>query len=185
MNRTVLLIMLVALIGAGAGFLIGQRVQGPSPWRTAPGADVPAPMRELPPLRLPQVDGTPRSLAEFRGRPLLINYWATWCPPCIKEMPVLDAFATEQGAKGVAVVGIALDEPDAVRQFLQRVPVAYPNLIEAPGAGDSSVALGNSRNVLPFSVLADAQGRVLAVRAGSFDAAQLRRWVADNEAASD
>ncbi len=180
MNRTVLLIVLVALIGAGAGFLIGQRTHGPSPWRTAPGAQTPPTMRELPPLRLPQVDGAQRSLAEFRGRPLLINYWATWCPPCIKEMPVLDAFATEQGAQGVAVVGIALDERDAVQQFLQRVPVAYPNLIEAPGAGDSSVALGNSRNVLPFSVLADAQGQVLAVRAGSFDAAELRRWVAEH-----
>ncbi len=183
MNRTLVLIVLVALVGAGAGFLIGQRVQQPSPWRTLPAADLPAPLRELPPLRLPQVDGTQRSLAEFRGRPLLINYWATWCPPCIKEMPVLDAFAIEQGAISVAVVGIALDTPAAVQEFLQRVPVGYPNLIEAPRAGDSSVALGNSRNVLPFSVLADAQGRVVAVRAGSFDAAELRRWIGEHAAA--
>lgn len=178
MSRTVLAIALVALIGAGAGFLIGQRVHGPSPWQAIPGA--PAPLRELPPLRLPQIEGPERSLAEFRGRPLLINYWATWCPPCIKEMPILDAFADEQGAMGVAVLGIALDSPDAVREFLQRVAVGYPNLIEAPGNNDSSVALGNSRNVLPFSVLADADGAVLAVRAGSFDAAELRRWVGEH-----
>jgi thiol-disulfide isomerase/thioredoxin len=174
MNRQVLAIVAVAVVASAAGWWIGQRLRPAHPATQAPAIEV---ATELPDLSLPTVDGTPRRLAEWRGRPLLINYWATWCPPCVAEMPVLDAFAAEQGANGIAVVGIALDEPGAVRGFLERVPVDYPNLIEEPGPQDSSMRLGNRRAVLPFTVLADAEGRVLATHAGSLDEAGLRRFV--------
>ena len=177
MNRTAILVVLVAVIGAGAGWLIGQQVKRP-PLPAAPAARPAVPVETvLPDLALPQVGGGERRLAEFRGRPVLINWWATWCPPCIEEMPLLDAFAQRQGERGIAVVGIALDDPAKVADFLQRVPVAYPNLVEAPGPGDSSARLGNTRSVLPFSVLADAEGRVLATHMGAFDEESLQRWV--------
>lgn len=185
MNRTTLLIVLVALVGAVAGLLIGQRMLPPRvvpvatmPAPTAPApAQVPAAASELPPIELPQIDGRKRALTEWRGRPLLINYWATWCPPCLREMPLLDDFAARQGDRGVAVVGIAIDDPAAVREFLERVPVGYPTLLEAPGPEDSSMRLGNNQSVLPFSVLADAQGRILATHAGSFEDDTLKAWL--------
>jgi thiol-disulfide isomerase/thioredoxin len=114
--------------------------------------------------------------ADWRGRPLLVNFWASWCGPRVAEMPLLDAFAAEQGDSGVQVVGIALDEPSAVHDFLQRVPVRYPILLDAPAAGDSSVLLGNTRGVLPYSVLIDARGIVRRRKLGEFDAAELRDW---------
>jgi thiol-disulfide isomerase/thioredoxin len=177
MNRTAILVVLVAVVGAGAGWLIGTRVKRPA-LPPAPAERPSVPVESvLPDLRLPQSGGGTRSLAEFRGRPVLVNWWATWCPPCVKEMPLLDAFAKRQGERGIAVVGIALDDPAKVAEFLQRVPVAYPNLLEAPGPGDSSMRLGNTRAVLPYSVLADAEGRVVATHMGSFDEAELQRWV--------
>jgi thiol-disulfide isomerase/thioredoxin len=177
MNRQVLAIVAVAVVASAAGWWIGRHLRAPhGPVATAAAPAVET-LTSVPDLSLPTVDGTVRRLGEWRGRPVLINYWATWCPPCVAEMPVLDAFAAEQGDAGVAVVGIALDEPGAVRGFLQRVPVAYPNLIEEPGPQDSSMQLGNRRAVLPYSVLADADGRVLATHAGSLDEAGLRRFV--------
>ena len=122
-------------------------------------------------------DGKARSLPE-PGRPVLINYWASWCGPCRQEMPLLSAFAAEQAGNGIQVVGIALEERDPAQAFLATVPVGFATAWEAPTPRDSSVALGNKFGVLPFSVLVDGQGRLRARRIGAFtDAADLRAWV--------
>jgi thiol-disulfide isomerase/thioredoxin len=134
----------------------------------------------LPPLRLPDLAGRPVAVPEaWAGRPLLINVWASWCGPCIEEMPELQRFSAQQGATGVQVVGIALDEPEAVRAFLARVPVQYPILIDAPGPADAGVRLGNRRGVLPYSVLVGADGRLLKQRIGPFVAGELNAFAAD------
>src|SRR3546814_11000761 len=108
----------------------------------------------------------------------MINYWASWCGPCIHEMPILDAFARAQGADGVQVLGVALDNEASVREFLAKLPVSYRIALEIPSGDDSSVRLGNGQNVLPFSVLIDAQGRVQAQKAGSFSHKALAQWTA-------
>ena len=97
-----------------------------------------------------------------------MNLWASWCGPCIEEMPELDRFAREQGEAGVQVLGIALDDADAVRGFLQRVPVDYAIALDAPGPADAGVRLGNPRGVLPYTVLIDADGRLVRHRIGPF-----------------
>lgn len=128
-------------------------------------------------LAMRQPDGTlaERVLAAD-GRPRLLNYWASWCGPCIEEMPLLDAWAAEQGPNGVEVIGIALDEREAVDAFLQRVPVGYAIAIEASGPRDSSVRLGNTRGVLPFTVMIDADGRVMERHVGIVTPTLLQRW---------
>src|SRR3546814_9584857 len=78
----------------------------------------------------------------------MINYWASWCGPCIHEMPILDAFARAQGADGVQVLGVALDNEASVREFLAKLPVSYRIALEIPSGDDSSVRLGNGQNVL-------------------------------------
>ena len=131
----------------------------------------------LPAIALPTLDGETRHLADLAaGRPLLVNFWASWCRPCLEEMPALDAFARRQGANGVQVVGIALDEADAVRSFLDARPVGYAVLVDSPGPADSSVRLGNARGVLPYSVLVGVDGRILKQWAGPLEPADLDGW---------
>lgn len=116
----------------------------------------------VPDLILADRRGRPTRLASYlAGRPTLINFWASWCGPCIQEMPALDAFAARQGGSGMQVIGIALDSADAVDAFLTAHPVRYPVLLDTPGPKDASVRLGDVRGVLPYSVLVDRRGRVL------------------------
>lgn len=114
-------------------------------------------------------------MAAFLGRPLLLNFWGTWCPPCVREMPLLDSFQRRQGSRGWQVVGLAVDAPAPVREFLRSRPSAF-----AIGmAGFEGMALirslGNDGGALPFSALFDADGRLRGTHLGEFDAAALER----------
>lgn len=111
----------------------------------------------------------------YAGRPLLINVWATWCGPCLKEMPELQHFA-EQAGNRVQLVGIALDDVDAVRAFLKQTPVSYPILLDTPGPADAGVRLGNPKGVLPYSILVSADGRLLKQRIGPFADGEIAGW---------
>ena len=130
-------------------------------------------------FHLPDARGRPFALPT-PGRAVLINYWASWCGPCLQEMPVLRDFARRNGANGPQVVGIALEDPRTSRAWLAEHPAAYPMLVEIPSATDSSVTLGNAKGLLPYSVLVGPDGRVQATRTGPFrDLAELQAWVAD------
>ncbi|MFT3763817.1 MAG: TlpA disulfide reductase family protein [Pseudoxanthomonas sp.] len=133
-----------------------------------------------PTLALTDVDGKAHALSEWAGRPLLLNYWATWCGPCLKELPELQAFSRAQPADGVRVVGVALDEPEAIGAWLGKSPAAYPILVEVVEAGEpgSSARFGNAHGVLPYSVLIDAHGRVLKTKAGPLTRQELQAWTA-------
>ena len=115
--------------------------------------------------------------AAWNGKPTLVNLWATWCAPCLKEMPELQAFADEQGANGIQVAGIALDDAAAVAAFLRDHAIGYPSLVDAPGPADAGVRLGNPAGVLPYSLLVSADGRILKTRIGPFaDKADIAAW---------
>lgn len=189
-------VIAVAVAAGALGLLAGQLVSGGG-WfaRTELGQrmlqaemklQAPKPPADLavaergqpiPALRLPDLAGRPVELPKaYAGRPLLINLWASWCGPCIKEMPELDRYARSQGADGVQVIGIALDNAQDVGAFLQRVPVSYPILLDAPGPRDAGVQLGNPKGVLPYSVLVGADGRLGKQRIGPFADGELDGW---------
>ena len=169
-------LLLVALLAGFAGMKLGQRAMLPPEQEAPRGLEVAREGDLAPSIELPDLDGRPRALAEWQGQPVLVNFWASWCGPCIEEMPLLDEFARDQGADGVQVLGIALDDLDAVQAFLAQVPVAYTILMDQAGPADSSVQLGNSRGVLPYSVLLDAEGRVQREKLGVFTRSELQGW---------
>ncbi len=192
-------ILLVAVAAGTLGVLAGLWSNGPGPLlrsevgqralQTVMDASAPAPPAGLavarrgeaiPALQLPGLDGARvRVPADYSGRPMVINLWASWCGPCIEEMPELDRFAASQGGNGTQVVGIALDDVAAVRAFLQRIPVRYPILLDQAGPGDAGVQLGNAKGVLPYTVLVSADGRLLKQKIGPFAHGEIDDWVAN------
>ncbi len=142
-----------------------------------PGVKPAKPGEAMPPVSLPDLQGRIHVLpGAYAGRPLLINVWASWCGPCIEEMPELDRYARSQAMDGVQVIGLALDTPEGVRGFLARVPVSYPVLVETPGPADASVWLGNRKGVLPYSVLVGADGRIVKQKVGPFESGEIGSW---------
>ena len=175
-GRTTAAIVACALIGAGAGFFVGSRVLATRPGPERPGVEIATVGSALPAVSLPDLGGKRRDLDEWRGRPVLLNFWATWCEPCVREMPMLQAAADDRAARA-AVIGIAQDDPDAVRAFVERLSVRYPILLDLPASG-LSLKLGDRRGVLPYTVLVDASGTIRATRAGTFpDRAALDTWL--------
>lgn len=116
------------------------------------------------------------SMASFKGKPLLLNFWATWCPPCIAELPLLNTFYRENVAKGWQVMGIAVDQPSAVRAFMEKLPLDFPVAMAGLGGTELSRALGNLGGGLPFTVLFAADGRILHRKIGQLTPENLRQW---------
>lgn len=126
-------------------------------------------------LSLPDADGRIQALEQWRGKILVVNYWATWCPPCREEMPGFSRLQDKLGGKGVQFVGISIDTAAKVSEFQKQTPVNYPLLIGDAGAIDVSVALGNSQQALPFTAVIDRQGKVSSIKLGRFPEADLDR----------
>ena len=116
------------------------------------------------------------AMQSFRGRPLVVNFWATWCPPCVEEMPLLDGFFRENSKKQWQVVGLAIDQPSAVRSFLQKTPVTFPIGLAGLGGTELAKSLGNTTGGLPFTVVLTEKGAVLQRRMGRVVAADLVQW---------
>ncbi|MEO6030495.1 MAG: TlpA disulfide reductase family protein [Burkholderiaceae bacterium] len=125
-----------------------------------------------------QPDGQTLRLADLRGRPLLLNFWATWCPPCVHEMPLLDRFHRDQQANEWQVAGLAIDNKDAVRQFLVAHPVAYPIGLAGFAGAELARTLGNIGGGLPFTVIFDRSGALAEHKLGLVKPADLTEWVA-------
>ncbi len=157
----------VALAAAGAGAALGlRRFRLDEPTE-------PAGFWER---TFPAPDGASLSLAALRGRPLLINFWATWCPPCIEELPLLSGFYNENKANGWQLLGLAVDRPEPVARFLAKSPVSFPVGLAGMEGVELTRQLGNAAGGLPFSVLFDAQGRVHDRKLGQLHASDLARW---------
>lgn len=119
----------------------------------------------------------PLTMRSFKGRPLVLNFWATWCPPCIEELPLLDAFYRQNSVKGWNVIGLAVDQADAVRAFLRKAPLQFPVALAGLGGTSLSKSLGNLTGALPFTVVFDADGAVAHRKMGLVTPADLARWL--------
>lgn len=140
----------------------------PLPLFAAPSADAAAAFLAD---AFPDLQGVSTPLSRYAGRPLVVNFWATWCAPCVKEMPDLDALSRKY--PGMTFLGIAIDTLPNVERFLQKVPVSYPLLVAGHGGIQKMKALGNSRGGLPYTVIFDASSRVFREILGQIDPADL------------
>jgi thiol-disulfide isomerase/thioredoxin len=190
LRRTRFVVSALAILGAGAlGLLLQQRwfaaplepmTRRPTP--AAPAVLAPAEATALLPSipdRLPSftlsgLDGKPVASSVWEHRSLIVNFWATWCAPCRREMPLLETLHQELGARDFEIVGIAVDQLDAVKAYAARMHIDYPILIGEQDALDLISALGVAEPVFPFSVFTDRQGRIVAVKLG-----ELKRPMAD------
>ena len=127
-------------------------------------------------MRFDRPEGGTLAMATLRGQPLLLNFWGTWCPPCVKEMPELDQFARQFRTAGWQVVGLAVDNPKAVRDFLARTPVSYTIALAGFEGSELTQGLGNTQSGLPFTVAFNRQGRVFRRKAGATTLAELITW---------
>ncbi len=115
---------------------------------------------------LTDLDGNLHSTKEWQGKVMIINFWATWCPPCLKEMPAFSGLQKEFGPKGLQFIGVAIDEAESVKDFFQRTPINYPVLLGENQGTKIAHDLGNIVNTVPFTVIVDKQGHIVKSHMG-------------------
>ena len=163
-SRAAFALVAALALAAGIGFALYDR--------TPPDAS------KLLGLTLPDAAGQPQAVAQWQGKVVAVNFWATWCGPCREEMPGFVRVQAEYGPKGLQIVGIAIDNADKVQQFSKELGLNYPALIGGYSAMDLSKDLGNSLLALPFTVVLDRQGKVAYTHLGPVKPDRFRRIVA-------
>ena len=158
--KRVWLFALVAVAGLGAGVLSHRYAPAPA------GAN--AGSEDTLAVKFDDLEGKSRALSEWRGKVLVVNFWATWCPPCLKEIPAFVDLQRRLGPEGLQFVGVALDGRDEVAAFVRDHAVNYPVM-----AGEEEVArymqqMGNGIGALPFTLVFDTQGKVRHVQQGEW-----------------
>jgi thiol-disulfide isomerase/thioredoxin len=145
-------------------------------WASRPPAGSDSTAASIWTLNFETPQGAVLPMASFRGKPLLVNFWATWCPPCVKEMPQLDRFYKAYSARGWQVVGIAIDRAEAVKEFLAKTPVGFPIALGGLAGTDLARNLGNVHGALPFTAVFSASGSQTRRKLGETHFDELVGW---------
>lgn len=166
-------VAVLLLASFAAGLYFSQRPKGDS------GSAQPesAAIEKLLTTPFTDLSGSKTTLSHLKGKPLIVNFWATWCPPCLKEMPVFSNL--QEKHPNVQFVGIAADTMDNVQNFVAKQKLSYPILIAADGVVSLMAELGNSRNGLPFTLSIDANGRPRHSKLGGLSETETERIIAE------
>jgi thiol-disulfide isomerase/thioredoxin len=164
----------VAVIAAAAGFAYNA-------WRTgarAPAGKGAAALAALMSARLPDLEQRAQTVGQWRGKVIVVNFWATWCAPCREEIPLFVKLQKKYGERGLQFVGIAIDEPAKIRPFAAELGMNFPVLVAGADAIDLTRKLGNRAGVLPFTVVVDRDGKVVSTEIGTAHNAKLEPLLA-------
>jgi thiol-disulfide isomerase/thioredoxin len=167
-RRELLAVLALCLFSAAAGYGAWHW------WQMQRAAEL---AQQRPDLEFRDLDGRPHRLSEWDGKLLLLNFWATWCTPCLKEIPLLVQAQREFGPRGLQIVGLALDQREAVEAFRTRLGINYPLMLGEADIIAAMDALGDQFGAFPFSVLIAPDGRILARESGALTADELRNWI--------
>ena len=122
-------------------------------------------------------DGKTANSEHWRQKVLVVNFWASWCPPCVEEMPTLDAISQEYASKNVLIVGIGIDSPSNIREFLEKTPVSYPIVIGGLEGSSLSKQMGNAQGALPYTVIINSKGKSIYTKLGKISEEELRKAI--------
>ncbi|MRW92759.1 redoxin family protein [Duganella sp. FT80W] len=167
----------VAILFAATGAYTGLRQSAP-PVTTAQPAGVTGPVAALFKETLPDAKGVATSLAQYKGKAMLVNFWATWCAPCVQEMPELSTLSAGEEGKKLQVIGIGIDSPSNITEFSDKYKITYPVLVAGMSGTDLSRQFGNTQGGLPFTVLIGADGQVKKTYLGKLKFDELRKDLA-------
>ncbi len=170
-TRQYLLVAVVAVAAGIAGYLTSRSLQPAA--SAGVQAVSPESVDALFALTLPDSEGQPQQLAQWRGKVIVANFWATWCPPCRKEIPDFAEASRNMAADPVQFVGISIDSVDRVRTFDDEFDVPYPLLIAGPDVLKLAAGFGNTAQALPFTVIIDRDGRVRHIKLGTLNRSEL------------
>jgi thiol-disulfide isomerase/thioredoxin len=159
---------IVAILFAAAGIYFGTQ-------RHTPAAPESGAMSSLLSQSLPDVNGEAQSLSKWKGKALVVNFWATWCAPCVEEMPELSALQTEIAPANIQIIGIGIDSAANIAQFATKYKISYPLYTAGIGASDLTRQLGNHASGLPFTVLVGRDGEVKKTYLGRLKMQELRK----------
>ncbi|RDK04750.1 redoxin [Paraburkholderia lacunae] len=175
--RRILAGALVAIVAAGGGMLANHWLNGGNSElaHAAQPASAESAVNQLWSAPVTNVDGKPESLSLLKGHPLVVNFWASWCGPCVEEMPALSRLQREYAKKGIQFVGLGVDSDKNIQAFLQKVKVAYPIYVTGFGGADLARAFGNTAGGLPFTVVIDAKGNIRSTKLGQIDPKELKQ----------
>ena len=147
-------------------------------WRLSPAPIADPAAAALFSQRFADAGGTERALSDWRGRVLVINFWATWCAPCVEEMPDLQTVRDEFASTGMEVLGIGIDNTKNVTAFRDKLGIRFPLFVAGAGGSELGRAMGNQSGALPFTVLVSRDGRVVQRKLGPVKPSELRLWLA-------
>jgi thiol-disulfide isomerase/thioredoxin len=159
------LLLAAALAALVAGYSTARWLRGPTLDVTPGGTAVE--------FKLPDLDGRERAISEWRGRVVVLNFWATWCPPCREEIPLFIDLQKRHGPEGLQFLGVAIDQPQEVKRYVVDIGMNYPTLIGGDSALDLMQGYGNRSGSLPYSVIIDQDGSIVARKIGAFKRAEL------------
>ncbi|WP_426114973.1 TlpA family protein disulfide reductase [Massilia sp. PWRC2] len=169
-NKIVLAVVAVIAIGAGATLSKKHDSQTVA----APAADIAGPVAALYGQSMNDASGAPHALSQWKGKAVLVNFWAPWCGPCVQEMPELVELSKELAGKNIGVLGIGIDSPTNIAQFADKYRISYPLYVAGMSGTDLSRQFGNTNGGLPFTVLIGADGKVRKTYLGRLKFAELR-----------
>jgi thiol-disulfide isomerase/thioredoxin len=179
MGRRTLIVVAIACLAAIGGWRLQQHWLNTPPTQPPPAANTRV-LRVgdmVGDYALPRLNGASTALAKWRGKVVLLNFWATWCAPCREEMPMLAKAQSAHARDGLQIVGVAMNQPQSAVRFLQQVPVGFPILIGIDADPAPPTTFGDTSGLLPYSVLIGRNGRILKTNLGALNPTLIRHWL--------